>query len=128
MVCEIILLFFFDVGAKNQRKRKKRPFLAPFLGRNTQFFVVYDRTLKGVFCKKDRKERCFGVLLRHLFVSFPSGVRGEEIVEKKRPVDGIKTTRRFVQNNPSFLVKRPVVFSKTSRRFFELHIVLIFSV
>ena len=66
--------------------------------------------MKGVFCKKERKERCFCVLLRHLFVSFPSGVREEEIVEKKHPVDGIKTTRRFVQNNPSFLVKRPVVF------------------
>ena len=54
--------------------------------------------------------------------------RGRNSRKKKRPVDGIKTTRRFVQNNPSFLVKRPVVFSKTSRRFFELHIVLIFSV
>ena len=103
MVCEIILLFFFDVGAKNQRKRKKSPLFAPFLGWNTQFFVVCARTLKGVFCKKDRKERCFCVLLGPLFVSFPSGARGEAIGAKK-------TTRRFVQNNTSFLVKPHVVF------------------
>ena len=38
-----------------------------------------------------------------------------------------KTTRRFVQNNTSFYVKQHVVLGKTTRRFFELHIVLIFS-
>ena len=110
MVCEIILLFFFDVGAKNQRKRKKSPFFAPFWGWNTPFFVVCARTLKGVFCKKGRKERCFYILLRHLFVSFPSDARGEERVAKK-------TTRRFVQNNTSFYVKPHVVLGKTTRRF-----------
>ena len=110
MVCEIILLFFFDVGAKNQRKRKKSPFLAPFLGSNTQFFVVCARTLKGVFCKSGRKERCFRVLLRHLFVSFRSGAIEEEIDEEKQPVDVIKTTRRCNKNDLSFLVKQAVVF------------------
>lgn len=103
MVCEIILLFFFDVGAKNQRKRKKVPFLPHFWRWNTQFFVVFARTLKGEFCKRGGKERCFYVLLRHLFVSFPSDARGEAMVAKK-------TTRRFMQNKPSFLVKPHVVF------------------
>ena len=110
MVCEIILLFFFDVGAKNQRKRKKSPFFAPFWRWNTQFFVVCARTLKGVFCKNGRKERCFCVLLRPLFVSFPSDARWEERVAKKRHVVLCKTSRRFMQNNTSFYVKPHVVF------------------
>jgi len=32
------------------------------------------------------------------------------------------------KNDPSFCAKQPVVFGKTTCRFFELHIVLIFSV
>lgn len=46
--------------------------------------MFYRQGLKGGICKRGRKERCFWVLLRHLFVAFPSGARGKRIERKKK--------------------------------------------
>ena len=46
--------------------------------------MFYRQGLKGGICKRGGKERCFWVLLRHLFVAFPSGARGKRIERKKK--------------------------------------------